>query len=371
MLTKLATFIIAISLITQSRASEPPRSKALIEFGWDEPNTSFLLNHLAELERTPFDGCVFHVDAKDTNLKPISFTWQAWSQKRFAEKEVAEARADLKALRPTRFTRNFLRFNTSPADLDWFDDFDAIASNAKLAASLARDGHCAGILFDTEQYQGHLFDFRRQRHNGKKTLEEYLSQVRKRGTEVMNAFQSEFPDAVIMLTFGHSMTWRHSLERKKAIQDSDYGLLGAFVDGMIAASNGRSRLVDGYELSYGFKTRERFTKAYQTIKEDVAQIAANPGDYQKRISVAFGIWMDFDWQNQGWIVEQPSKNYFTPETFENSVRAALERSDEFVWIYTETPRWWTPEGKSIKLPQAYEQALRNARNGIKLPQKPR
>ena len=38
--------------------------KALIEFGWDEPDTSFLRAHLSAMERTPFDGCVFHVDAK-------------------------------------------------------------------------------------------------------------------------------------------------------------------------------------------------------------------------------------------------------------------------------------------------------------------
>ena len=39
-------------------------ARKLIEFGWDEPDTSFLRGHLAELERTPFDGCVFHADAQ-------------------------------------------------------------------------------------------------------------------------------------------------------------------------------------------------------------------------------------------------------------------------------------------------------------------
>ena len=33
--------------------------KKLIEFGWDEPDTAFMREHAAEMERSPFDGCVF------------------------------------------------------------------------------------------------------------------------------------------------------------------------------------------------------------------------------------------------------------------------------------------------------------------------
>jgi hypothetical protein len=45
------------------------------------------------------------------------------------------------------------------------------------------------------------------------------------------------------------------------------------------------------------------------------------------------------------------------------VRQALALADEYVWIYSETPRWWSKEGKPIKLPEAYEAALRRARSG--------
>ena len=33
----------------------------MIEFGWDEPDTAFMLKHVAEMEQTPFDGTVFHI----------------------------------------------------------------------------------------------------------------------------------------------------------------------------------------------------------------------------------------------------------------------------------------------------------------------
>jgi hypothetical protein len=34
----------------------------------------------------------------------------------------------------------------------------------------------------------------------------------------------------------------------------------------------------------------------------------------------------------------------------SELRAALATADEYVWIYTEQPRWWTPVGTSTNLP---------------------
>ncbi len=99
--------------------------------------------------------------------------------------------------------------------------------------------------------------------------------------------------------------------------------------------------------------------------EGLLPIVKDPEKYRKRISVSFGIWLDHDWRKLGWNVDDPSKNFYTPEAFERSVRAALESADEYVWIYSETPRWWSYEGKPLKLPAAYDAALRRAREGGK------
>ncbi len=74
------------------------------------------------------------------------------------------------------------------------------------------------------------------------------------------------------------------------------------------------------------------------------------------MQAGFGIWMDNDWNTHGWNPANFSQNYFQPEGFSESVRLALRLSDEYVWIYTEKPRWWTNE----KLPPAYVQALEAA-----------
>jgi hypothetical protein len=79
--------------------------------------------------------------------------------------------------------------------------------------------------------------------------------------------------------------------------------------------------------------------------------------------MSFGIWMDNDWRNKAWDEKDFAKNHFTPEAFETSVKLALERADEYVWIYTETPKWWTASGVADKLPKAYEDALRRAAVG--------
>ena len=98
------------------------------------------------------------------------------------------------------------------------------------------------------------------------------------------------------------------------------------------------------------------------MTEGVADVVAVAADlYRRRVSAGFGLWLDYDWRKTGWDVDDPSKNYFSPESFEASVRVALGRSDEFVWIYSETPRWWSPMGGPVKLPEAYDAAIRRAR----------
>lgn len=350
-------------------ATVPPSSgvwpKKLIEFGWDEPNTAFMRQHIAEMERSPFDGCVFHVTSVKPDGTPGEFMWEGWSARAFTEAELQPALADLQATHFHRFTHNFLRFNTTPGDVDWFDDFSAILNNARLAAQVARMGKAEGILFDVEQYKAPLFDYRKQRDAGRKSWDEYAAQVRQRGREVMNAFQQGYPDVTVLLTFGYSLPWWETQGGKKPFADCEYGLLAPFLDGMVEAASGRTRLVDGYELAYFHnKDTTKFAAAYQTIREELLPIVANSKKYRRFFSVSFGLWMDFDSTAIGWDGDDASKNFYTPEEFETSVRTALEVADEYVWIYTQIPRWWSSEGKPIKLPEGYADALRRARQGL-------
>jgi hypothetical protein len=355
-------FLVAWAFMVAIGAGPP--TKKLIEFGWDEPDTAFLRRHAREMEATPFDGCVFHANFVDKDGKAGNFAWHAWGRRAFSIDELRPAIEDLKATRFDRFSDNFLRFNTTPADVDWFDDFAPILANARLAASVAREGNCRGLLFDVEQYEGKLFEYRKQRDASTRPWAEYARQARRRGREVMASFRSGFPGVTILLTFGHSYPWKQSEGGKIPLLDCEYGLLAPFLDGMIEATEGQARLVDAHELSYGYRDLDKFDLARRTILEGVIPIVDRPESYRRAVTVGFGLWLDFDWPKNGWDEADPSKNYFTPAGFEASARKALELADEYVWIYTEKPRWWTDRGPPTGLPAPYVEALRRARKGL-------
>jgi hypothetical protein len=352
----------ALALTTASGAPGPASSKKLIEFGWDEPDPAFMRQHLQALERSPFDGCVFHLDAvKPGGGRAGSFTWEAWGTRAFRYEELNKAIADLQATPFRKFTNNFLRFNTAPAKLDWFDDYRAVIHNAELAARVAKEGRCPGLLFDIEQYEGQLFDFRKQRDNKTKSWDEYAAQVRQRGREVMAAFQTAYPNLTVFLTFGYSLPWAECGGKKDQLAQAHYGLLAPFLDGMVEAARGAVKLVDGHELSYNFKTPAEFRTAYQTMEQKLLPLVAAPEKYRQVFSFSFGLWMDQNWRKLGWSTNEFAKNYHTPEQFETCTRAALAAADEYVWIYTEVPRWWSEEGTPVKMPPQYDAAVRQAR----------
>ena len=349
---------------SQSGTHAGVQPRKLIEFGWDEPDTAFLRKNQAVVEKTPFDGCVFHANTRVQGKAPENFTWLCWGRRKFTEAELAGAFDDLRSVSWERFQHNFLRFNVTPGDLDWFDDHAAVLANAKLAARLAREGHCRGILFDTEQYQKGLFDYRKQRGTPGKSWDAYAAQARRRGREVISAFQDGYPDLTIFLTFGPSLLWTQTHEGKKPLADCDYGLLVPFFDGMIESARGATRIVDGYERSYGFKTTEQFHTGFEAITVKAARLMADAAAYRRVVSPGFGLWMDYDWSKKGWSTERFQVNYFSPEQFRSALRLALEQSDEYVWIYTETPRWWSDAGGPVALPADYVESIQSARKGL-------
>src|SRR5690349_15872900 len=119
-------------------------------------------DHIAQLQASPFDGCVFHANYRLSNGTQRNFSSDLWGRNRFTAALLDSARADLVATPFGRFRENFLRVNVTPGDLDWFEDHGALMANLELAARLAKAGGCPGILLDTEPYQGPLWDFHAQ-----------------------------------------------------------------------------------------------------------------------------------------------------------------------------------------------------------------
>jgi hypothetical protein len=331
-------------------AGERPRAKKLIEWGWDEPDTNFMRQNIRQMEEYPFDGLVFHV----ASSKGGNFTWEMWGTRRFELSEFQHAIEDLNATPFRRFTDRFLRVNVTPGNVDWLDDqaWDVVLQNMTVAAQIAKRGGCKGLMFDVEQYNDELFNYAKQKHRDRRTFADYQAAVRRRGQAWMKAVNERFSDITILLTFGYSITGGAAKDRA----GDPYGLLAGFLDGMLDACSPQTKIVDAWEGAYRYKREQQFCKAYATIKETALTWTANAEKYRRHFEAGFGIWMDADWRRLGWDLHDFSKNDFTPAQFKNAVRTALEVSDEYVWIYTEQPRWWSGE----RLPKAYVEALRKA-----------
>ena len=313
----------------------PSGEKFLIEFGWDIPDARTLA--AAAAADTPFDGAVFDPQVTPTDGKSERFSWMAFGARAVLDADVRRIVNEL-ARTPAEFRRrSFLRMNVTPGDVDWFEDWTAILTNARAAARIIRAGKLAGVLFDVEQYQGKIFDFR-ARPKGK-DFAAYEQQAKRRGAEFIQVMSEAGRSLELLLTYGYSLADR---DRPRA----EYGLLPAFLDGLCSVRNPNTRIIDGYEYAYPFKDRRAFERGRQEILRDS----------DGRLGVGFGIWLDWNSGARGWSADRLDKNWFSPDEFGAAVRHALDFSDKYVWIYSERLNWWTHE----RLPSAYHQALEKA-----------
>jgi hypothetical protein len=337
---------------------------------------------------------VFHVLSDDQ----VNLALEIWGGRRFEKLEFKQAMDDLKNTRFERFSDRFLRVNVTPGNIDWFDDeaWSVVLNNFAVAAVLSKESGSKGLLFDVEQYTNEVFNYESQNVFYDAGMQTYLKsdvfklnfsdlylkymmqdnawelshifksssmitepvyklKVRQRGQEWMRSIRKEFPDITIFLTFGYSIAHSSVLRRG----DSRYGLLASFFDGILDVATAQATIVDGWEHSYTYLSKKQFQDAYDAIKVRFSKLNVNPDMYKKVFKAGFGIYMDAGWSTQGWSIDDTSKNYFSPERFEQAVQFALEISDRYVWIYSEQPNWWTGQ----KLPEAYVNALWSAADG--------
>jgi hypothetical protein len=351
-----ATIVATIAVTTFAGALRG--EKKLIEFGWDQPTTRFLRGHVGEMEKSPFDGCVFGMMVKNADGSEVKFKNECWGHRKFTAAELQPALDDLQAVHFEKFKDSFLRVNVTPGNVDWFDDFSAITGNAQLAARVAHDGGVKGILLDVEPYAAPLFDYQKMRDAKIKSFDAYAAQTRKRGRQIMDAFQKGYPDLTVFLTFGFTMPQTQMDAQSVDLAHVSYGLLPALLNGMLDAARGNSQIIDGYEISYAYKKKSQFDAAMKVRQRSLA-LVANRQQYARHYRFAFGLWMDNDSDKIGWHNADVEKNFFTPELFERSLRMALQSSDQYVWIYTQVPKWWSAKGQQ-NLPHEYEAALEQA-----------
>ena len=337
--------------------AQNPGDKKLLYYGWGIPDTQYAREHWRQMEEMPFSGVGIAVaidrrawqqGKSDTDNQ---LGWQVMGRRAFKVDEFRVATADLKAAQWRTYTDNFLPMALSPrsaAGLNWFDQerWRTVANNFGVLARIAAEGDLKGVILDPEHYDYELFSYADQRRQVDKPFSKYAEMARRRGREVMTAIAAALPEPVLLSLFGYSLPLSQ-FRYGTGLQDAQYGLLPAFYDGLLDVMPAKAHFIDGYEFAYAFKKRRQFLDGYTRIHQAARTLSAVPDRYREKMKAGFGLWLDY----------QKQPDYFTPEEFRLAVTAALEVSDEYVWIYSQGPRFFPPSGVAASYIEAMAAAV--------------
>lgn len=337
-------------------------NKHVIYYGWGLPDSLYFRERWQELEQLPFDGVGIAIPLdraawasgrRDTKNQA---GWQVMGEASLPTAALEAAAEDLRTPRWSRARHDFLPValssGVSARGLHWFDDarWGIIARNFGALARLARVGNLRGLIVDPEHYNYSLFSYREQRALAERPFEEFRAAARQRGREVMKAVAAELPDVVLLFLFGHSLPL-NEMARELPPEHREYALLADFYDGILEEMPEEAQFVDGFEFSYPYRQREQFEAARVQIRERAVAATSRPEDFRRRVRAGFGLWLDYN----------DRKDYRTPADFAAAVRAALESSDGYVWIYAHKFSFFPPAEDARPFLAALQAARAKAR----------
>jgi len=358
---------------------------------WPSPDLDqdFVRRHITLMETKPFDGVVLQATMVGQEGTARFFAWSAVNRRYSAE----EFRPFVEAVHRVpfrRFRHNFLRINLNPTDrpFDMFDDdrWEILTANVATAAAAAREAGLRGFMVDPEAYADpepgteiprfNVFDFRLRRTS--REFPAYRQQAFHRGQAVGRAAASAYPGITLIFAFGPGATCLG----RGSLPERVYGLLGAFVDGVLVGAGGQATVVEGFELAYPYRSCDRFQWAYAYLRGPCRDLSLEPTRYDRWLEIGFGIWLDYDsgrtcqdarvagracrWFDPS-LYPAEQQYLVDPEQFARAVASARAVGDGYVWIYTEEPKWWTEEHPlGENLPEAYVRALERGRDATGL-----
>ncbi|MGQ9487311.1 MAG: hypothetical protein ACUVTY_11825 [Armatimonadota bacterium] len=375
----LIIWVMTSMLVTTAFAQFEPPHKKLIQYGWGVPDTDFAKRNVGEMEKRDFfDGIVLRLRGGWKDHPAHIF------RKTSADpKEYSEDIANLRATKFQRFRENFaMMWGTCEKGWDWFNNSDwrAAENNARLVAYAARAGGLVGICFDPEPYDGNPWYYPDLPNAKGKSFEAYWARVRECGARFMNAIQREFPNIRILTffwgsVFGDIVGIPDPKERMERLSKHGYGLLMAFLNGMLDVAKEGVIIVDGNEPAYYYREPEPYFRAYHLMKSRALSLIApeNRRKYAQQVQAGFALYMDlyfgtvsfeYAWGRIGHFLKPEER----AKWFEHNAYHALFVTDEYVWCYNEKIDWWGTQEKAewFKfVPPGAEEALKSAQAKVK------
>ncbi len=353
-----AVLALLIGATPGAGAADMRRPKKLIATGWDMADSVRVRANLAQMEQRPFDGVVLRLEGRIDKTKRC-LVRAAFVNKKWERAWFQHCVDNLRACTFQRFTDNFVLIGANPGNVDWFDDagWAEIADHWRIAAWLAKQGGCRGLLFDPEPYTPPHAQFRydAQPQCHQHTFDEYHEKARQRGRQVMQAVAAEYPDITIYSYFLNivckAATGR--ADPRRVLRTLGYGLLPAFIDGWLDAAPPAATFVDGCEMAYLFSDEKQYLEAAVAIKGACQDLVSpeNRATYRAQVQVSYGIYLDAYWNPKDsewgrWYV--PGEQEPRVDSLRKNITAALNCADEYVWVYGEKFRWWPTPNRRVR-----------------------
>ncbi|MGI9069861.1 MAG: NPCBM/NEW2 domain-containing protein [Bryobacteraceae bacterium] len=247
-----------------------------------------------------------------------------------------------------------------------------------------------GIFFDNENY-GRYGNYGDATCGSPHTVAACQSKMTARGAQIMQALISAFPN--IVGQFFHdayiSDETFYSLPQSSHFNDIAFAnkLVGPFEVGFVQATQGTQALVvQGGEYDFGSHTAAAFDNIYQYQKYGIVNDALAPNDSASRSAGANGYIpaaLRTAWSNlvsggaaiYGLDGRNPANNL--PTDIATTITNALNRVDQYAWIYMETPdpnanpphpsMIESPGSTPAAAPQAFVDAVRSGRAAAIVP----
>ena len=310
-------------------------------------------------QRTGLDGLVFnltshHREGERALYHNMAGQWWALNPRTYDE-FVPEIKAFQSVQDWGRLTDNFLWSSYAVWQdgprmrvQNWFsdDDWKIILNNVSIQARVARECGFKGLMFDTEQYEGHHaegawhipFSYLNYKEDGyakadeaePRPFEEVAAKIRQRGTQYARAVCAGFPGLKLLIIPGlYEWTAR---EGDGPLEEKHHGLYPAFIDGVLEGLDENATLIGGSELTYSQTRYIDIGNERRRFDESIEKLSGVSDALRKKTSFAAGIWVDTD---RSWSDSDVTKNVRNPADHETAVRNAFKASDEYAWIYGE------------------------------------
>jgi len=342
------------------------RDKKLINYGWDSMSPDQLEEKVEGLQHLPFDGLSVRTNHYG----------HAFYNRGNLEPETVEARIETMSQIPWgKFTDNFMCLNAG-ANNQWFDDQawsedGHIIRNLRALAQMGQAGQCKGIIFDPEfihwESEAGPWHYGHQALSKEKSLDEYRAMVRKRGAEFIDTIEAEMPNPVFLTFF-----WCQYGLKNLAYDDDpklvseilggeEFGLLHDFMLGVLDGADPGTRIIDGNEPSYYATTPEAYLEANDFVHNAMLNIIPKDlhNKYREQVSIAHAVYTDI---HDGSRDKHYLSTYMTPAEramgLERIIYMALKYSDQYVWMYTQKPRYLHNQYVAPEMIPAIERAKR-------------